>query len=82
MGNEGQKSAQKSVTHYQSTVCDFVSNFRVTQFHPEKNAFEWTLKYPTIPHSADAIKSATFFANFFVQQSRKNFHSFVNRCLI
>ena len=22
-----------------------------TQFHPEKNAFEWTAKYPNIPHS-------------------------------
>ena len=50
-----------------------------TQFHPEKNSFEWTLKYPDIPHSLDAIKSAAFFSNFFVEQSRKSQHSFENR---
>ena len=50
-----------------------------TQFHPEKNSFEWTLKYPDIPHSLDAIKSASFFSNFFVEQSRKSQHSFENR---
>jgi hypothetical protein len=51
----------------------------LSQFHPEKNAFEWTNKYPTIPHFASAVKSAFFFAEFFVQETRKNFHSFASR---
>jgi len=47
-----------------------------TQFHPEKNAYEWTLKYPGIPHSKDAISSANWFAEYFVEKARKNKHKF------
>ena len=50
-----------------------------TQFHPEKNAYEWTKKYDNIPHTKDAISSASEFANFFVEQSRKNLHQFETR---
>ena len=50
-----------------------------SQFHPEKNAFEWTKKWNNIPHSKDAIDSSMFFAEYFVEQTRKNFHQFETR---
>ncbi|XP_071184536.1 gamma-glutamyl hydrolase-like [Salvelinus alpinus] len=45
-----------------------------TQWHPEKNAFEWTKPY--IPHSPLAVKVTFFMADFFVNEARKNFHKF------
>uniref|UniRef100_A0A671P4H5 folate gamma-glutamyl hydrolase n=1 Tax=Sinocyclocheilus anshuiensis TaxID=1608454 RepID=A0A671P4H5_9TELE len=42
-----------------------------TQWHPEKNAFEWTRPY--IPHMPSVIKTTFYMAYFF---SRKSFHSF------
>lgn len=50
-----------------------------SQFHPEKNPYEWTRNYDNIPHSKEAIEAASFFANFFVQQTRKNHHKFQDR---
>ncbi|XP_056318171.1 gamma-glutamyl hydrolase [Danio aesculapii] len=47
-----------------------------TQWHPEKNAFEWTRPY--IPHTPSAIKTTFYMANFFVNEARKNFHSFAS----
>ena len=38
------------------------------QFHPEKNIFEWSSKYRSIPHSAAAVRAAQYFAEFFVNQ--------------
>ena len=38
-----------------------------SQYHPEKNAFEWTWKYPDIPHSKDAVHIAAHHAEFFVE---------------
>lgn len=37
-----------------------------TQWHPEKNAFEWTRPY--IPHSPSAIKTTFYLAQFFVSE--------------
>ena len=37
------------------------------QYHPEKNAFEWTEKYPNIPHTQDAVHIAAFHSEFFVE---------------
>uniref|UniRef100_A0A4W5M3J5 folate gamma-glutamyl hydrolase n=1 Tax=Hucho hucho TaxID=62062 RepID=A0A4W5M3J5_9TELE len=45
-----------------------------TQWHPEKNTFEWTKPY--IPHSPLAVKVTFFMADFFVNEARKNFHKF------
>ncbi|NP_998487.1 gamma-glutamyl hydrolase precursor [Danio rerio] len=47
-----------------------------TQWHPEKNAFEWTRPY--IPHTPSAIKTTFYMANFFVNEARKNLHSFAS----
>lgn len=45
-----------------------------TQWHPEKNAFEW-VTYLHIPHSPDAIEVTQEVANFFVSEARKNTHA-------
>ena len=53
--------------------------FWASQFHPEKNAFEWTQKWNNIPHSKEAIETATFFAEYFVEKTRKNHNNFETR---
>lgn len=50
------------------------------QFHPEKNVFEFS-KAEAFPHSADDIKPPQFFANFLVNESRKNGNKFSNDTL-
>jgi len=50
-----------------------------TQFHPEKNAFEWTLKYPNIPHSEEAIRVGSYFGQFLVNLARQSTHKFSSR---
>lgn len=57
-----------------STVEAYRFPFYGTQWHPEKNAFEWRSR--PIPHSPLAIKSAFYIADFFVNEARKSFHSF------
>merc|ERR1712037_1035441 len=46
-----------------------------TQFHPEKNSFEWSTK-SDIPHSHDAVLTTQAFSNFFVAQARENSRKF------
>ena len=46
-----------------------------SQFHPEKNAFEWTT-YANIPHSRNAILFMQYLGNFFVDEALKNKHQF------
>lgn len=53
--------------------------FYGVQFHPEKNVYEWTPKYPTIPHSREAVHVAQYFAQYFVDQTRASNHAFPNR---
>ncbi|GAB1869985.1 folate gamma-glutamyl hydrolase [Camponotus japonicus] len=45
------------------------------QFHPEKNLYEWVIG-KKIPHGRNAILVAQYFANFFVDEARKNLHEF------
>uniref|UniRef100_UPI0037E8AEBB gamma-glutamyl hydrolase n=1 Tax=Semicossyphus pulcher TaxID=241346 RepID=UPI0037E8AEBB len=45
-----------------------------TQWHPEKNAFEW--RRPYVAHSPPAIKTTFYMAEFFVNEARKNMHRF------
>ncbi|KDD74766.1 hypothetical protein H632_c1088p1, partial [Helicosporidium sp. ATCC 50920] len=45
-----------------------------TQWHPEKNAFEWN-REKHIPHDPDAIVVTQEIANYFVNEARKNFHA-------
>lgn len=61
---------------------EFISSFESKeypffgiQFHPEKNIFEYKSSL-NIPHSISAIKISQYFANFFVEETRKNYHKF------
>lgn len=45
------------------------------QFHPEKNLYEWKRSL-NIPHTANAIKAAQYFSNFFATECRKNSNRF------
>lgn len=47
-----------------------------TQFHPEKNNFEWRVP---ANHGLNAIMGSQYFADFFVQQARKNSHKFASQ---
>ncbi|XP_059183046.1 gamma-glutamyl hydrolase [Centropristis striata] len=61
-------------TEFVSTVEAYDYPIYGTQWHPEKNAFEWTRPY--IPHSPSAVKTTFYMADFFVNEARKNFHRF------
>jgi len=45
------------------------------QWHPEKNCFEWT-STEDIPHTADAVNVCQATAFFFVNEARKNNHTY------
>ncbi|XP_037790699.1 gamma-glutamyl hydrolase-like [Penaeus monodon] len=49
-----------------------------SQFHPEKNQFEWKddEKHDAIPHTPQAVGVGQFFANFFANQARHNSQKF------
>lgn len=51
-----------------------------TQWHPEKNAFEWA-SFLRIPHSPEGIEVTQEMANFFVGEARKSSHAAVSVCL-
>ncbi|XP_067341968.1 gamma-glutamyl hydrolase [Channa argus] len=61
-------------TEFVSTVEAYDYPIYGTQWHPEKNAFEWTKPY--IAHTQSAVKATFYVAQFFVSEARKNFHSF------
>nr|XP_036670478.1 gamma-glutamyl hydrolase isoform X2 [Drosophila suzukii] len=50
--------------------------FYGVQFHPEKPMYEFTKT--SIPHTAAAVLSGQFFADFFVSEARKSNQSFEN----
>ncbi|XP_018373860.1 PREDICTED: gamma-glutamyl hydrolase A-like [Trachymyrmex cornetzi] len=45
------------------------------QFHPEKNLYEWVIG-KKIPHGINATIASQYFANFFVNEVRKNLNEF------
>jgi gamma-glutamyl hydrolase len=49
--------------------------FYGVQFHPEKNLFEW-VRNKNISHTANAVSSAQYFADFFVSEARKSSNAF------
>lgn len=61
---------------------EFVSSFEHrqypfygVQFHPEKNAYEWKVTNK-VPHTVGAVSAGQYFANFFVDEARKNTNQF------
>ncbi|XP_074478295.1 gamma-glutamyl hydrolase-like isoform X2 [Sebastes fasciatus] len=61
-------------TEFVSTVEAYDYPIYGTQWHPEKNAFEWKKSY--VPHSPSAVRTSYYMAEFFVNEARKNFHRF------
>jgi len=49
-----------------------------TQYHPEKPQFEWD-PYEVIQHTTDAIWANQYHSNFFVRETRKSSHTWVNQ---
>merc|ERR1711964_953514 len=49
--------------------------FYATQWHPEKNVYEWNYE-EVIDHTMNAIAIAQNLANFFVSEARKNERQF------
>lgn len=45
------------------------------QWHPEKVLYEFARNY-NIPHTSHSVKAAQYFANFFIDEARRNRHSF------
>lgn len=58
---------QEAKVTFISTIEHRKYPFYGTQFHPEKNLYEWTEK-EDIPHGFEASQVAQYFANFFVQE--------------
>jgi gamma-glutamyl hydrolase len=48
-----------------------------TQWHPEKNTFEWAARL-RIPHTREAIDVTSAVANYLVEEARKNTHQPAN----
>ncbi|XP_076272744.1 gamma-glutamyl hydrolase A-like isoform X1 [Rhynchophorus ferrugineus] len=70
-------------TNQDENGLEFISSFEHKkvpfygiQFHPEKNMFEFGRT--SIPHSANSIRSSQYFANYFVNECRKNTNKFPN----
>ncbi|XP_035914391.1 gamma-glutamyl hydrolase A-like isoform X1 [Anopheles stephensi] len=51
------------------------------QFHPEKNIYEW-VQNKNISHTANAIRASQFFADFFIEESRKSEHQFASEAML
>ncbi|XP_050393733.1 gamma-glutamyl hydrolase A [Patella vulgata] len=60
-----------------STFEAFKYPFYGTQWHPEKNSFNWSPKL-LIDHSDLAVDVTQYFSNYFVNQARFSFHKFAN----
>lgn len=67
-------SLDKSGDPYISTVEARKYPITATQWHPEKNAFEWSPML-RIPHTPEAVDMCQEVANFFVSEARKNKHA-------
>mmetsp|Transcript_6683 Transcript_6683/g.15389 ORF Transcript_6683/g.15389 Transcript_6683/m.15389 type:complete len:312 (+) Transcript_6683:3-938(+) len=49
-----------------------------TQWHPEKNQFEWN-NHECIDHSSEAISTMQYLADFFVNEARKNSRAYATQ---
>ncbi|XP_044163182.1 gamma-glutamyl hydrolase-like [Acropora millepora] len=61
-----------------STIEAYDYPFYGTQWHPEKNSFEWT-SLEAINHSKEAVLVTQYVANFFVDQARLSGHRFADK---
>ena len=65
-----------------STIEAFKYPIYGTQWHPEKNVFEWYqtngIPYESINHSAEAVYITQYVSNYFVAEARKSSHTFAD----
>ena len=71
-------SVDRRGTHYVSTMEAKRYPVSATQWHPEKNAFEWSPKL-NIPHDPVAVLVTQVVADTFVNKARKNAHAPASR---
>ncbi|CAH3137898.1 unnamed protein product [Pocillopora meandrina] len=71
--NRGKKGKE-----FVSTMEAYDYPFYGTQWHPEKNSFEWTL-HEAINHSEEAVAVTQYVADFFVNQARLSGHRFPSK---
>lgn len=69
------KNKDRKGIEFISTIESIDFPLYATQWHPEKNSFEWTIR-EGINHSPNAILVTQYFSNFFVQEARKSNHRF------
>ncbi|KAK4290202.1 hypothetical protein Pmani_036883 [Petrolisthes manimaculis] len=67
-------SYDRSGLEYISTVEHRRMPVYGTQWHPEKNLFEWA--FSSIPHYSEAIRSSQYIGNTFVHKARLNNHHY------
>ncbi|KAK9908388.1 hypothetical protein WJX75_007144 [Coccomyxa subellipsoidea] len=67
-------SSDKQGAVYISTMEARKYPVTATQWHPEKNSFEWAKKLQ-IPHSSDAVEVTHAAAKYLVDQARRNSHA-------
>eukprot|EP00033_Pygsuia_biforma_P001003 GCRY01001148.1.p1 GENE.GCRY01001148.1~~GCRY01001148.1.p1 ORF type:complete len:316 (+),score=33.89 GCRY01001148.1:92-1039(+) len=63
--------------HFVSTIESREYPIIGTQWHPEKNIYEWTRK-EVMHHDAVAVEASQYFVNYFVSLARQSTHSFFN----
>lgn len=68
----------KEGKEFLSTIEAYDYPFYGTQWHPEKNSFEWTL-HEAINHSKEAVAVTQYVADFFVNQARLSEHRFSSK---
>jgi len=61
-----------------STIEGKVYPVYATQWHPERPQYAWETGIGLV-HSFDSATSMQYMSNFFVQETRKNFHKFTNQ---
>ena len=72
---------------HKNSHLEFISTFEHktlpiygVQWHPEKNQFEFRINkhYNNIPHDENAVLIGQYFANFFINETRKSYSQFKN----
>ena len=67
--------------HFVSTMEHKKYPLYASQWHPEKNQFEWVVCHGVghINHDFDAIQVGQYFGNFLVNEARRNGQHFANK---
>lgn len=65
------KNGLEFISAYESNTYPFYG----IQWHPEKVLYEFVRNY-NIPHTSNSVKASQYFANFFVDEARRNDHAF------